>query len=214
MRILLLDFPGLVASIFIGLVVILSSGEFMLQNFTLLFLFLLISVAATKYRHSEKKEKGLYEHERGWSNVLSNGSVPALCCVQFYLTGSFAWIYAYICSLAAALGDKFGSELGVLSEKPISLANFKRVRPGTSGAISKLGTFMSFVGPLIIATIAYFLFNFRPIMIFVISLIGFIGSFADTIAGIFEERGIGTKGTSNIICTLVGALLGYILVIR
>ena len=42
-----------------------------------------------------------------------------------------------------------------------------------------------------------------------IGLIGFAGSFADSIAGVLEERGIGNKATTNIICSAVGALLGW-----
>lgn len=222
MRLLLLDFAGIIAAIIIGLTVFFFSSNFGIQNFLILLFFLLISVAATKYRHEEKKEKGVYEHERGWQNVLSNGLIPALCCVSYYYTNSIKWIFGFICSLAAATADKFGSELGVLSEKPISLQNLKRVRPGTSGAITPLGTFMSFVGALLISLLAYFLIPttnitsvellelpLDPFIIYKITIIGFVGGIVDTIAGVFEEMGFGTKSTSNLICTLTGALLGY-----
>ncbi len=211
-RALLLDTPGFVASLIIGLVVIFTSKSYALANILLLLLFLFISVIATKYRHEEKKEKGVYEHERGWHNVISNGSIPTLCCAAFYLTNSPVWIAAYVTSVAGALSDKFGSELGVLSGKPISLKNLKSVRAGTSGAISALGTFLSFIGALIIGVIAYFLYNFDPSFIFYIAIAGFLGSVFDTIAGIFEEMGIGNKSTSNMICTISSALIGYFLI--
>lgn len=210
MRALLLDFPGTIASLAIGAAVLAASKEYAIQNFALLLAFLVISVAATKYRYAEKRVKGLYEHERSWQNVLSNGSVPALCTVGYALTGSSAWIAAFICSLAAATADKFGSELGVLSGRPMSLRNFRFVRPGTSGAISPLGTLMSFIGALTISTLGYVLYSFDPFSIFSIAAIGFAGAFADTLAGIPEEVGIGSKSTSNVICTLVGAALGYV----
>jgi uncharacterized membrane protein len=41
-----------------------------------------------------------------------------------------------------------------------------------------------------------------------IGLIGFGGSFADSIAGVFEERGIGNKATTNMICSITGAIMG------
>jgi len=212
-RILLLDVPGLVASIAIGAVVLFFSGQFWLQNFILLFSFLILGVAVTKWRHDEKKERGLYEHERSWKNVLSNGGVPALCCIAYYFIPNPAWIAAYVGSLAAATSDKFASELGVLSGKPINLRNLKPTKPGTSGAISGLGTLMSFTGALIMALVAYFLFYFNPMYIFAIAVIGFLGGLVDTLMGIPEELGFGTKSSTNIICTVVGALLGYLFIL-
>ncbi|MEM2960188.1 MAG: DUF92 domain-containing protein [Candidatus Bathyarchaeia archaeon] len=210
MKILLLDFPGLIMSFIVGIAVLFFSKGFWIQNFILLLSFLLLGVIVTKWRHSEKREKGLYEHERGWKNVLSNGSIPIICCVMYYINMSQTWLSAFICSLAAATADKFGSELGVLSGKPINLRNFKYTRPGTSGAVSPLGTLMSFNGALMIGLISYALFSFDPIYIFGIGFMGFIGGLADTVAGIFEEMGFGTKSTSNIFCTFVGMALGYL----
>jgi len=213
MRVFLLDIPGTISALLLGVVVLFFSGVLWLQNFILLFSFLVFGVLVTKWRHEEKKERGLYEHERGWKNVISNGSVPGLCCLMFYFDPSPAWIAAYICSLAAATADKFASELGVLSGKPINLRNLKPAKPGTSGAVSFLGTLMSFNGALLMALVSYLLFQFDPEYVFTIAGIGFFGGFADTIVGILEEMGIGTKSTSNIICTIVGAALGYFFVI-
>ena len=206
MRIFLLDTPGLFASVIIGALVLLFSGAIAIQNFLLLLFFLVISVVATRYKHEEKKEKGLYEFERGWQNVISNGIIAALCPV-LHFTG---WFGAFIGALAGATADKFGSELGVLSGKPISLKSLRHVKPGTSGAISALGTLMTFVGALLIGLLAYFFFRFDPIQVFLIALVGFAGALSDTIAGVLEEEGIGNKQTSNLICTIVAALLGMI----
>lgn len=207
MRVLLLDMAGLIVSLLVGAVVIFFSSWFAVQNFFLLLAFLLIGVTITKYRHEEKREKGVYEHERSWQNVVSNAAFPMMCCVCFYFTGSPVWIAAYIGSIAGAMADKFASEIGVLSERPISLGTLKPVKQGTSGAISLLGTYLSFVGPLLIGIVGYVLYHYDPMAIFAVAIIGFIGSMADSIAGVFEEKGIGTKGTSNIICTIVSGLL-------
>jgi uncharacterized protein (TIGR00297 family) len=211
MRALLLDFRGTIAALIVGLAIIICSKEYALQNFILLLIFLVISVIVTKYKHIEKRARGLYEHERGWQNVISNGLVPVLCVVMYAFTGMKVLLSMYICAIAAAAADKFGSELGVLSGKPISLKNFKRVPPGVSGAISLLGTLMSFIGALAIGTIAYFLYRFDPFVIFTVAVIGFVGGFADTLAGILEEEGVGNKSTSNIIGIGVGAIIGYLI---
>lgn len=206
-RFFLLDWKGIFSALVLGGIVIFFSRDYWVKNFLILFSFLILGVFATKYRYKEKKEIGLYEHERSWENVFSNGFVPALCTVFYYFYGE-KFLFSYVCAVAAVTADKFGSELGVLSGKPISLTNFKKVKPGTSGAISFLGTFMSFVGALIIGLIAYFLFKFDPYFVFAVGFAGLIGSFFDTFAGVFEEKGIGNKSTSNIICSFVGAVIG------
>ena len=205
----LLDWKGLICALVLGGVVVAFSRDLWIRNLFLLVAFLLLSVFVTKYRHKEKREKGLYEHERGWENVISNGFIPGLCIVLFYFYRE-KFIFSYICSVAAVTSDKFASELGILSGNPISLKNFKRVKQGTSGAISAVGTFMAFVGSVIIGTIAYFLYKFDPFLVFYIGFAGFVGCFFDSFAGIFEEEGIGNKSTSNLICSAIGAILGLV----
>jgi uncharacterized protein (TIGR00297 family) len=210
-KLLLLDLKGIFCAFILGIIVVVFSRNLWAQNLFLLVSFLILSVFATKYRHEEKKEKGIYEHERGWENVVSNGLIPGICIFLFYFFGR-EFIFSYICSIAAVNSDKFASEFGVLSERPISLKNFKKVKQGTSGAISFLGTFMAFVGSILIGTIAYFLYKFDPFLIFYVGFAGLIGCFFDTFAGILEEEGIGNKSTSNIICSIVGAALGLVIV--
>jgi len=209
MKLLLLDMIGMFMVLAAALVVAVFSGHYLIQNLATALTFLIIGVAVTKYRYEEKKEKGVYEHERSWQNVLSNSAFPLVCCVAYHYTGSPAWIAAYVGAFAGALADKFGSELGVLSDRPISLGTFRPVKQGTSGAISTLGTYLSFIGALIIGVSGYFLYSYSPFTIFTISIFGFLGSVADSFAGVLEEKGIGTKGTSNLICTVVAGLLAY-----
>lgn len=209
MRLLLLDFIGIISVLIAAVFVYFLSGQYAFQNLGIALTFLFIGVGITKYMYEEKKEKGVYEHERSWQNVLSNSLFPMVTCALYYVTGDTHWVIAYVASFAGAMSDKFASELGVLSPNPISLANLKPVRQGTSGAISLLGTYLSFVGALIIGLVGFFIYNYSPLNILLIGLFGFIGSFADSIAGVFEEQGFGTKSTSNFICTLVAGILGY-----
>ncbi len=212
MRFLLLDAVGIAAVLVAAFFVFAMSGSYAIQNLAIALIFLIIGIAITKYMYEEKKEKGVYEHERSWQNVLSNSLFPLISCGAYYITGNSAWIAAYIGAFAGAMADKFGSELGVLSPNPLSLGSFKTVRQGTSGAISILGTYLSFVGALIIGIAGFFFYNYAPISILLIGLFGLFGSVADSIAGVFEEKGIGTKSTSNFICTLVSGVLAYIFI--
>jgi len=203
MKAALLDTPGLMAALVLAGIVIYFAG---VPALLLVFIFLFAGVLVTRYEHEAKREMGIYEHERSWENVLANGIVPAICAILFPYVG----IGAYIGSLAAITADKFASELGVLSDKPISLANFKPVKQGTSGAMSVFGTVMSFDGALVIGAACFFLFPGTDLWrVLLIAVIGFIGSFVDTLFGILEEKGIGNKATTNIICSIAGALLGF-----
>lgn len=204
----LLDKLGLSLALVMGALVLAFGPQYM---FWLFLLFLVISVGATKYGFAKKREIGLYEHERSWENVLANGLVPTVAAVLFPYIGAGA----YIGSVAAIAADKFASELGVLGSEPISLLTLKKGKRGESGCISPLGTLMSLDGALIIG-LGFWLLNpaYSIWMIMQIGAIGFVGSFADSIAGVLEERGIGTKATTNMICAGVGALLGYAFLFR
>jgi len=199
----LLDFAGIALAVLMGLVIaIFSSTSFLL----LALLFLALSVAATKYGYEKKRELGLYEHERSWENVLANGFVPMLCAV---FSPSIGW-GAYAGALAAITADKFASELGVLGGEPYFLLTMKKVKPGKNGAITPFGTLMSLDGGLLIGFAAMFLFPGVSLgKVVAIGLVGFFGSLADSIVGVLEERGIGNKATTNAICSLFGALVGF-----
>lgn len=203
----MLDKLGLALALVLGaMVLIVDVREGRALFFPIFLIFLIASVAVTKYGYSKKREMNLYEHERSWENVLANGLVPALSALAAPTLG---W-GAYVGSVAAITADKFGSELGVLGGQPVSLLNLKPAKKGQSGCVSAFGTLMSLDGALIIGIAAFSLMGgLGPWVIVQIGLVGFAGSMADSLAGVLEERGIGTKATTNLICALVGALLGF-----
>lgn len=203
--VLMLDRKGIAVSIAMGLITLVSGGG----AYLLLFLvFLALSVAVTRYGEEEKKGMGIYEYERSWENVLSNGIVPTC----FAILHPFLGPLPFIASVAAISSDKFASELGVLQKKkPIYLFNLKEVRPGTSGAISTLGTIMSVAGAAAIAAAAVFLLGIAPSTALLVMFGGFGGNLVDTIAGIAEEKGIGNKFTSNMLGSLAGGIFGMVI---
>lgn len=202
----MLDKPGLILTFLLAILIFFTGG---LPFLALMFSFLVLSVLATRFGYYEKKEMGIYEHDRSWENVLSNGLVPTIISVAGFFLG---WgPLPYICSVAAVTSDKFASELGVLGGDPISLAGFKKVKPGTSGAVSPTGTIMSLVGAAGIGICAIFLFGLTPTAALLVTFAGFAGSIADTLFGVFEEKGLGTKGTTNVLCSISGGALGFMI---
>jgi len=197
-----LDKGGIILAVVFG-VVMLYGG---LPYLALMLAFFALAVLATRYEYEIKRDMGLYEHERGWENVLSNGFLPSILVLLSPLTGPMP----FIASVAAITADKFGSEIGVLEAKnPVSIFDFKPVKPGTSGAMSRLGTVASLAGASAVGACAMFAFGINPTQALLIGMAGFAGSVVDTFFGVFEERGLGTKGTTNFLCSLAGALLGY-----
>lgn len=201
----ILDTKGVVLALIFGFLLIFFGGT----NYLILMLwFFVLAIIVTRYEYETKKELGLYEHERSWENVFSNGLVPVILAYLSPQIGAMP----FIASMAAVTADKFGSEIGVLDrENPISLLNFKEVKPGVSGAISKMGTVASLGAGALIGLGAIFLFGITPEKAVFVSLAGLGGSMIDTLFGFFEERGVGTKDTTNILGSIAGALLGLLI---
>ncbi|MCI0503274.1 DUF92 domain-containing protein [Candidatus Micrarchaeota archaeon] len=201
-----LDTKGIFLAILFGAVLQFSGGTGYLA---LMLVFFFLAIIVTKYEYEIKKEMGLYEHERGWENVLSNGLLPSALAALSPAIGPMP----FIASLAAVSADKFGSEIGVLDPRdPLSIFSLKPVKPGTSGGMSILGTIGSLAGATAIGVSAIFLFGLSPTQALIVGLVGLAGSIVDTAFGVFEEGGLGTKGTTNFICSLAGAVLGYYLI--
>ena len=205
----LLDAAGVLVAVALGLIVFYFGGPYGSGCLILLLIFLVSSVLATKYGSEIKRKLALYEYNRGWENVLANGIVPVLCVVASPGGGLLG---AYVGSLAAVTADKFSSEIGVLGDAPRGLFDFKVVKRGRSGAMSVVGTFSSFDGGLLVGVASYFLFfgMYDAWGVLLIACIGFLGSLVDSVVGVLENKGIGNKMTTNFVCALTGAVLGYL----
>lgn len=198
-----LDKEGMLLAAIFGIVLYFFGGPAYLA---LMLVFFILAVIVTRYGYDVKRDLGLYEHERGWENVLSNGFLPAILAILSPFTGPGP----FIASMAAVTADKFASEVGVLEQNPpISLLDLKPAKPGTSGAVSSIGTIASLGGAALIGVGAIYLFHIGPNAALIVAIAGLAGSIIDSIFGVLEERGIGTKGTTNFICSLAGAIIGY-----
>jgi len=202
---LMLDKAGTISAILLGIVITVLGGW---QHLTIMLVFLTLSVIASKIEKQRKESMGVYEGERTWKNVLSNGLVPALVLV---ITKDVRY---FLAAVAAAQADKFGSEIGVLSKKPpIFLLTLKTVKPGTNGAITLFGLFASFIGALSIALVGSMLFSLTVWDVIKVALAGLGGSIIDSIVGVLEERGIGNKEITNVV-GIAGGVIVYALLER
>ena len=124
------------------------------------------------------------------------------------------FVGGFIGAIATATADTLASEIGVLHQ-PRLITTFQKVDPGTNGAISVLGTFTGIVGAAIIGIASYFLgIVHNPLIAIFVSIVsGTVGCFADSFLGaIFENKGMLTNEHVNLIATIVGAIVGILLI--
>jgi len=105
-----------------------------------------------KQAAAEKFDKG---HRRDFAQALANGGAGATAALLSQLSPSSAWFPFFLGATATANADTWATELGTLSQRPPRLITNGRPAPvGTSGAISTLGTLVSFLGGALIGVAA------------------------------------------------------------
>jgi uncharacterized protein (TIGR00297 family) len=149
-------------------------------------LFFALATGATKWGYGVKAEAGVAQTDRGRrgaAHVAANCLVP----IAFLVLGAPAAAFAG--ALAAALADTLATEVGTLFGKsPRSPLSFRRVEPGTPGAVSRAGTAASFAGALAIALAAW-LFGWAPRgVVFAVLAGGFLGALAESVLADLGRR--------------------------
>ncbi len=199
-----LDLLGSIFMILMGVIIIFAAG---VNWLLLIFLFLILGVGFTRYKHDYKKEIGVYEGTRTIKNVVSNGIVA-------FVMAAFGNYAGFIGSIATATADTMASEVGVTTT-PRLITNFKKVSPGTDGGVSILGTFAGIVGAGLIGLAAYMLGIYPDLVrtLGIALVAGTLGCLIDSILGaMLEIKGYLTNEHVNLLANLAGALLGNIMV--
>jgi uncharacterized protein (TIGR00297 family) len=200
-----LDLYGSIFMVIMGIIIIFTAG---INWLLLIFVFLILGLVSTKYRHQYKKDIGVYEGTRSVKNVISNGIVP-------FVMAAFGNYAGFIGSIAVATSDTLASEIGVVDRFPRLITSFKKVPPGTDGGVSPIGTAAGIIGAGIIGVCAYFLgISADPFTALKIAVIaGTLGCFIDSILGaVLESRNYITNEHVNLFATIAGAILGILMV--
>lgn len=173
-----LDLLGSIFMIIMGVIIIFAAG---VNWLLLIFLFLILGVAFTRYKHDYKREIGIYEGTRTIKNVVSNGIVA-------FVMAAFGNYAGFIGSIATATADTMASEIGVATT-PRLITNLKKVPPGTDGGISVLGTFAGIMGAGLIGLAAYILGVYPDLVktMEIAIIAGTVGCFVDSILGAVLE---------------------------
>jgi uncharacterized protein (TIGR00297 family) len=155
-------------------------------TFPILVFFILSSILSKFGKAKKNQLEASYQKSgvRDFYQTLANGGVATAIVLIAYFTRNESIYYIYIASLATATADTWGTELGIFSKsKPILITSLKPVPPGTSGAISPLGSISAIFGSFFIVLTGYIFYNITSYLIIIISLIGFSGSLMDSILG-------------------------------
>jgi uncharacterized protein (TIGR00297 family) len=191
---------GVVGAIIVGTLILSGTGW---SGFLVLTFFFVTSSGISKwskrkkhrgnnrtYHPSVEKDIVAKGDQRDIYQVLANGGVATLGALLYAWTSNPMWIFVFISALAAATSDTWASEIGRWSRTaPRDVFTWKKTEPGTSGAISGLGTWASFLGAFLTALVAIPLMVVEQIplnmfaMLIVVIFSGWLGNWMDTWIG-------------------------------
>jgi uncharacterized protein (TIGR00297 family) len=220
------NLSGLIAGWILGTIIIIGGGSAL---YLPLMAFFIIGTLVTKLGYKRKSTAGLAQEgggRRGASHAFANAGVAALCAIAVWRGLSVLPLLMGVTALATAACDTTGSEIGQLFGRRAFLATtFRRVEPGTEGALSIEGTLAGIFAAAAVAitgvaaTIHHYRSGFigsvviaRSRTVAVITLCAFLGSYAESLAGNWNRKhGSGIpNGVLNFFNTVMGALLFYI----
>ena len=184
------------------------------RGFAILALFVVGGSLLTRLGYRSKQRTGTAQERggrRGARNALANCAVAVLCAVLAAATDRDLFTVAFVASLGAAFADTSESEFGQLfSRTPRLITTLRKVPPGTDGAISLPGTLAGVTAACLTVVLALALGLLeRPGTAPPVAAAAFLGTAADSLIGALYPR-IG-NGVTNVICTLVAAVLAAIL---
>ncbi|MDE1846108.1 MAG: DUF92 domain-containing protein [Candidatus Micrarchaeota archaeon] len=215
---LTLDWKGVLVALALGIGLFFFGGAQGAFFLLVMLWFLILSGIVTWIGIKRKSAIGVYERSRSYSNVIANGIIPLLIVVFYYFNATANLVpqgfllVSYVASVAAITADKFSSEIGVLGGRPWMLLTMRKVKQGTSGAVTAFGFGAGLLGSLLIGISLSSTINYGFLLV-VVMISGLLGNIVDSILGFFEEKGIGNKFTSNFACSFAGWGASMILLI-
>lgn len=186
--------------------------------YALLWAFFAGGTLTTRFGRRRKEAMGKAEEaggRRGAANVLANCSVAAflVACAAMTPAASAALLLAATAAFATALMDTVGTEVGQALKTPtVLLPDFRRVSPGTDGAVSVGGTLAGLLGALLVALLGAALRLYPSSGVPVVVVAAFAGTVVESLLGRDGAPWRVTNGhVLNFFNTLAGAALALLL---
>lgn len=200
---------GAIAAFVVGTVVFGFGGW---RAGLLLMTFFATSSALTRW-HAERKRHPEHRGGRTAGQVIANGLVAAILAVWFAIAPSPEVITAFAGAIAAATADTWATEVGLLSPSPPRLiTTWRRVRAGTSGGVTLLGTAVGAAGASLIARLSQLVFGTSHDVVWIAAM---GGVFIDSLLGATLEGRVRwlNNDAVNLAAAAAGALIASLLYI-
>ena len=208
---------GLWGGVVIGALIYYCGGW---PSFAVLGTFFILASLVTRAGYRRKQALGAAQEsggKRGARHAAANCAVGLALALIYKLSGANPLAgAAFVASFATAAADTAGSEAGPLVGRITVLpTSFKRVSPGTPGAVSLEGTLVSLAAAGFIALTGWLVgLAGSAGMAVAAALSGFAAAFAESVLGSFPriERTLGNEGM-NLLNTALGAVFCLIALI-
>jgi uncharacterized protein (TIGR00297 family) len=204
---------GAVAGAVVGACVSVGFG---LPGLAVLGTFFVVGTLATRIGWKTKQARGTAEAGEGRRDakrVLGKGGVAAVVAIAYAfrvpaLGASPA--LPFVGSVAAALADTLGTEIGTIAPgQPRSLPFFRSVASGTPGAVSVVGTLAAAAGAVLVAVVGHAAGVLDPnLKANNIEIAAFAGLLASLLESLAVGLGLRAPGFArNVLTTGAGAFL-------
>jgi uncharacterized protein (TIGR00297 family) len=207
--------PGAVCGAALGIVIVLTAGW---GGWALLLATFVLAVIASRLGLRQKTRLGIAEERggrRGAGNAIANTGVAAAAAVLGALSYAHQPAHvAFVAALAAGGSDTVASEIGkAWGRRTLLVSTFRRVPPGTSGAVSAEGTAAGLLGALALCAFGVAC-SLVPAWTLPALVVGAtLGSFAESVMGAtLEERGVLNNDVLNFLNTAIAAAAAIFLV--
>jgi uncharacterized protein (TIGR00297 family) len=218
------DVSAMLSATLLGVLIIVFTN---FNWYLILITFFLLGGGFTRYGYDYKHIMGVAQSKEGvrsYENVLCNSIIALILAVAYgmyhmiYPRFSEVLMFAYLGAVATATGDTLASEIGeTYRGKPVMITNLKPAKPGTDGAVSRLGELVCIAGSFIIGVLALILGVIDlPVSgpttfvfwILIVILGGFMGTNFDSLLGAtLQQRGWLSNSGVNLVATMCGAFI-------
>lgn len=212
-RLGLVTWSGAAAGAVIGILVFAGLGG---AGWAMLVIAFSTASLATRVGHARKTGLGIAEENQGRrraANAIGNTGVAAIAaCVALHPEMTFAARVAFVAALVTSASDTVASEIGkAWGGVPRLVVSFARVPPGTTGAVSIVGTTAGVVSAclLAIASVGLDLAGLAAVLPIVAAAT--LAAVIESVLGAtVEAAGLLDNHAINFINSLVGAFLAVV----
>lgn len=204
-----LTLPGAITGLIVGLLIYEGTG---LAGFSMLCLFFITGSWATGWHKEQKNINEASQPRTAWQ-VLANAGIAAVLAIIAFIKPDLSSLLLVMMagSFASAMADTVSSELGMIYGKRFfNIITFKKDQRGLNGVVSIEGTLIGLAAAAVIAFIFSLYTDWNNMVIIIMA--GFVGNLLDSVLGAtLESKGIIGNNTVNLLNTLTGAVVCYIL---